>query len=112
MISLDCSHPDLLDFIKLKTDLNKVTKANISIKLTDEFFKVLQEDGIWEMKFVVKDTGEEIIKHEKASEIFKLICKANWNYAEPGGLYWSRIKSWHLLSEDNEFEFAGVNPLT
>ena len=37
MISIDCSHPDLLEFIDLKTDLEKETKANISIRIRDDF---------------------------------------------------------------------------
>ena len=61
MISLDCTHPDLLDFIKLKTDLDKVTKANISIRVNDEFMKAVNKDKAWEMKFTVEDTGEVII---------------------------------------------------
>ena len=43
MISIDCAHPDVLDFIKLKTDLNKVTKANISIRLSNEFMEDVKE---------------------------------------------------------------------
>ena len=37
MISLDCSHPDVEQFIKLKTDLNKVTKANLSVRIHSDF---------------------------------------------------------------------------
>ena len=38
------------------------------------------------------------------------MAKMNWDYGEPGMLNWDRIKSWNLLSEDKNFEFAGVNP--
>jgi ribonucleoside-diphosphate reductase alpha chain len=44
MISLSCSHPDLEDFIDIKTDLNNVTKANISIRFTDEFMNAVKND--------------------------------------------------------------------
>ncbi|HHX68795.1 MAG TPA: hypothetical protein GX708_12180, partial [Gallicola sp.] len=37
MISLDCNHPDLEEFISVKSDLKKITKANISVKVTDKF---------------------------------------------------------------------------
>lgn len=110
MISLDCTHPDLLDFIKLKTDLDKVTKANISIRVNDDFMKAVVEDKEWELRFEVKDTGEVITKLEKASEIFRLLAKCNWNYAEPGILFWDKIEKWHLLSEDKNFKYSGVNP--
>ena len=42
MISIDCTHPDLEDFINVKSNLNKVTKANISIKITDEFMRAVK----------------------------------------------------------------------
>ena len=39
MISIPCNHPDLLDFIDLKSDVNKVTRANVSIRITSEFMQ-------------------------------------------------------------------------
>lgn len=110
MISMDCHHPDIIDFIKLKTDLDKVTKANISVMVTDDFFNAVLNDEMWEMKFNVVDTNEVITKTEKASEVFKLLAKCNWGYAEPGILYWDNITNWNLLSEDKEFKYVGVNP--
>jgi ribonucleoside-diphosphate reductase alpha chain len=110
MISLDCTHPDVLDFANIKMDLNKVTKANISIKLTDDFMRTVKNDGDWNLIYNRKETGETILKTVKTRELFSLICKNNWTMAEPGALYWDRIKSWNLLSEDKNFEYAGVNP--
>jgi ribonucleoside-diphosphate reductase alpha chain len=110
MITLDCTHPDIIDFINCKTDLNKVTKANISIKFTDNFMNAILDDTDWELYFKVESTGEEIRKTIKANDIFKLFCKNDWNYAEPSAVFWDKIKSWNLLSEDGEFEFVGLNP--
>lgn len=110
MISIDCTHPDLIDFIKIKTDLNKVNKANISIKITDEFMEAIQNDKEWLMSFYVVDTGEMVAKKEKARDIYNLICECNWNYAEPGFIFWSKINNWSLLSGDDNFEYAGLNP--
>ena len=42
MISIDCSHPDVVDFIKLKTDLDKVTKANISVRISGDFMEAVK----------------------------------------------------------------------
>lgn len=108
MISMDCSHPEIIDFINIKTDLERVTKANISVKITDDFMKVVKEDGNWELYF--KTEHEEIKKIVKAKEIFRLLCKNNWDFAEPGILFWDRISNYNLLSEDKEFEYAGTNP--
>ena len=108
MLSMDCTHPEIIDFINIKTDLNRVTKANISVRITDDFMKAVKNDEDWELYF--KTEHEEIKKTVKAKEIFKLLCKNNWDYAEPGILFWDKIKNYNILSEDENFEYAGVNP--
>lgn len=108
MISMDCSHPEIIDFINIKTDLERVTKANISVKITNDFMKAVKEDKNWELYF--KTEHEEIKKIVKAKEIFRLLCKNNWDFAEPGILFWDRISNYNLLSEDKDFEYAGTNP--
>jgi ribonucleoside-diphosphate reductase alpha chain len=110
MISLDCSHPDIEEFINIKSDLNKVTKANISIRISDDFMKAVKEDKDWKLSYTREETGEQIVKTVRAKELFGKLAKMNWDYAEPGLLNWDRIKGWNLLSEDRNFEFAGVNP--
>ena len=110
MLNLDCHHPDIEEFIDVKNDLNKVNFANISVNVTDEFMKAVIEDKDFELYFKVDATGEEIRKTVKAKELFRKIAKNNWNMAEPGVLFTDRINSWHLMSEDEDFEFAGVNP--
>ena len=84
MISLDCNHPDLLDFISIKSDLNKVTKANISIKITDEFMKAVEEDKDWVLTYNRTETEENIEKTVKAKELIRRLAEMNWDYAEPG----------------------------
>ena len=108
MLSLDCTHPELIDFINIKTDLNKVTKANISVRVNDDFMRAVENDEDWVLSFETEnDKMEEVVK---AKEVFQLLCKNNWNFAEPGILYWSRIEDYNLLSKDWEFKYAGVNP--
>lgn len=110
MISIDCSHPDLEEFIDIKNDLNKVTKANISIKLTDDFMRAVKNGEMYTLTFTVESTGEKIEKEINAKELFNKLAKSNWNMAEPGTLFWDRINNWHLMSEDENFEYVGVNP--
>lgn len=110
MISLDCTHPDLEQFIDIKSDLNKVTKANISVRISDDFMNAVKSDSDWTLKFRRPETGEEIVKTVKARDLFERMCFNNWDIAEPGMLNWSRIENWNLLSEDENFKFAGVNP--
>lgn len=110
MITLDCHHPDLEEFIDIKTDLNRVTKANISIRITDDFMQAVLDDTDFELSFTREDTGEIITKTVNARKVFKRIAENNWNYAEPGVLFWDKITSWNLLSEDESFQLAGTNP--
>lgn len=110
MISIDCSHPDLQEFIGLKTDLEKVTKANISVRISDEFMEAVKNNEDYTLHYIREVTGEVIEKQVNAREIFRLIAETNWDYAEPGALFWDRVKNWNLLSNTKEFEYAGVNP--
>lgn len=107
---MDCTHPDIEEFITLKSDLTKVNKANISVRISDAFMESVKNNTDWELKFTRPETGETISKTVKAKELFSLMAKMNWDYGEPGMLNWDRIKNWNLLSEDKNFEFAGVNP--
>lgn len=110
MISISDTHPDLEKFITVKSDLNKVNYANISVRISDAFMKAVEEDKDWELKFERKETGEVISKTVKAKELFRKLCEQNWNYAEPGMLFWDRINNYNLLSNTKSFKYAGVNP--
>ena len=110
IISLECSHPNIEQFIDIKNDLDAVTKANISIRITDDFLKAVKKDNNYELSFLINDTGEHITKIVNARKIFNKIALSNWRMAEPGMLFWNRIENWNLLSEDPTFKYAGVNP--
>lgn len=110
MISLDCHHPDLLDFIDIKAKSDSVTKANISVRVTDDFMQAVEKDDEWVMSFTREETGETITKTAKARDIFNKLCLNNWNWAEPGILFWDRIEQYNLLENNPEFEYAGTNP--
>lgn len=110
MISIKVSHPDIEDFIDIKTDLTKVTKANISVRINDEFMKAVENNETYRCEFMVDGNNEHVIKEIDAKKLFMKLCKNNWDYAEPGILFWDNIKKHHLMSEDKEFDYAGVNP--
>lgn len=110
MISISCDHPDLEEFIGIKSDLDKITKANISVRITDEFMRHVENNEKHILQFTREETGEVITKEVDAAEFFRKLCEMNWDYAEPGTLFWDRITNWNLLSEDDEFEYAGTNP--
>ena len=110
MISIACDHPDLEEFIEIKSDLDKITKANISIRITDQFMNAVVENKDFELIFKRDETGEVIKKTVNATDLFRKICEMNWNYAEPGMLFWDTIEYWNLLNRDPEFSYAGTNP--
>ena len=109
MLSIDCHHPDLEEFIDIKNDLNAVTKANISVRITDDFMNAVINNEDWELSFETEN-GDKLVKKVSAKALFNKLAYNNWNMAEPGILFWDNIENYNLLSEDKEFKYAGVNP--
>ena len=110
MVSIDDFHPDIDKFIELKTDVNKATTANLSIRVSDAFMQTVEEDRVWTCKYVRPETGETIRKPFRARELFKKFCDANYDYGEPGLLFWDTATKYNMLSTYPNFKFAGVNP--
>ena len=110
MISLACDHPDIEEFIEIKSDLERVTKANISIRITDKFMYAVENNEDFVLSFTREETNDTITKTINARELFHKICEMNWDYAEPGMLFWDRIENWNMLSNDSNFKYAGTNP--
>lgn len=110
MISISCEHPDVEEFIEIKSDLDRVTKANISVRITDAFMNAVKNKKPFKVKFTREETGEVIERDIDAYKVFHRLCEMNWDYAEPGMLFWDRIENYNLLSEDDNFHYAGTNP--
>lgn len=110
MISIPVNHPDIEDFIRIKSDLDKITNANISIRVDNEFMEAVKTNSNYKLSFTRPESGETITKIVNAKEIFHKICEMNWNYAEPGVLFWDTITNHNLLVNDENFEYAGTNP--
>lgn len=110
MISIACDHPDLEKFIEIKSDLDKVTKANISVRITNDFMEAVKNNEEYELRFERAETGEVISRKVDACDLFRKLSEMNWDYAEPGCLFWDRIENWNLLSNTEEFYYAGTNP--
>lgn len=109
MISISCKHPDIEEFINLKTKQGVCEKANISIRVSDDFMEAAIHDEDWITEFTSEETGT-ITKAFKARDLLKLLAKRNWEWAEPGMLYWDRITGYNMLNNDERFSYAGVNP--
>lgn len=110
MLSMPVNHPDIEDFVNIKSDLNKITNANISVRVDDKFMNAVKNNKEYELTFTRPENGEPITKIVNAKDLFHKICEMNWNYAEPGVLFWDRISNHNLLVNDDRFEYAGTNP--
>ena len=95
MISMDVNHNEIADFINAKNANNKLEECNISVRADSAFMtKVIEGD-------------------KAATELMHTLAQNNWNWGEPGMLFWDNINNHTMLSEyikNGEFEFAGVNP--
>ena len=110
MLNMDIKHPDIEEFINVKNNPDKVNFANISVNVSDEFMEAVENNDKFLLEFTVDATGEKIEKEIDAHNLFRTLAKNNWAMAEPGILFKDRINSWHLMSEDEDFSYAGVNP--
>lgn len=110
MLSMAVDHPDLEEFINVKSDLSMINFANTSVRISDDFMKAVENNEMFTLKFTRPETGECIQRVVDAKNIYEMMCTMNWRVAEPGMLFWDRINTWSLLSEDPNFAFAGTNP--
>lgn len=112
MLSMDINHPDIEEFIDKKTNTDKVTSANISVRVTDDFMNAVVTKQKYTCSYLLED-GSLITKEVDANKLFEKLAKNNWDYAEPGILYWDNMNNNNLLSEyikTGDFAYAGVNP--
>jgi ribonucleotide reductase alpha subunit len=80
--ALDCSHPDLEEYIRAKQVPGKLTKFNISVVLDDEFMRCVENDDFYNQSF-----NGKVIKKVKARELYNLIMESTYNRGEPGVLF-------------------------
>lgn len=114
MMSLDCWHKEVKDFITIKTDTNLINKANLSVEIDDEFMnavKIYYDTGIeLERDTTFNYEGGSITYKVKPIEIYKLICQTAHEYAEPGIIYTNKFRNYNLMEFDDEYEIVTGNP--
>ena len=108
MLVMNIDHPDIVEFIISKLDLDKINGANISIAITEKFMKDVEEDSGWEMSF--RTPHQTIFKYVNARELMELIAYTNHTMGDPGMLFIDRVNGYHLLSEYPDVEFTATNP--
>jgi ribonucleoside-diphosphate reductase alpha chain len=110
MAMIDCSHPDIYEFLRIKQSDNKLESMNISIKFTDEFMVAVRDDTEYKLRFTIEDTGEYIEKTIKAKEFFVELCKSSWDYGDPGVAFIDTVRDHQMLKGYDEYEINCSNP--
>ena len=91
MLSVSIKHPDSGDFIGAKMDEGKVTGANVSVKIDDEFMKAVQEKTLYQQKYPIDSTDPIYSVETDANKLWEKIVFNAWKSAEPGILFWDTI---------------------
>lgn len=133
MLSMSIDHPDIEEFITKKQDLTKVTGANISVKVTDEFMNAVINNEDYVLRYPInypskldndfvnimgynklmeRDTahGKVYYKLVKAKELWDKLIHCAWNTAEPGIMFESRMHNYSPDGVYEEFKMIGTNP--
>lgn len=110
MITLDIAHPDVEKFITIKQDLSKVTGANISIRLSDEFMSAVENDKEFKLRWPIDAPKPQFIKKVNARELWNSIVKCAHNTAEPGLIFWDRQHHYSTSSVYPGFKNVSTNP--
>jgi len=91
MLSIDVEHPDSEDFIDAKIETDKITGANISVKINDEFMRAVMNNTEYIQKFPIRSENPIVIKRVDARKLWNKIIHNAWKSAEPGVLFWDTI---------------------
>ena len=95
MGTMRCDHPDIRDFITAKQDSARLRMFNLSVLVTDDFMKAVEDNADWSLQFDGK-----VYEVTKARELWDLIMKSTYDYAEPGVIFIDRI------NKDNNLRYC------
>ena len=91
MLSVSIKHPDAESFIDAKMTEGKVTGANVSVRITDDFMKAAIEGQPFKQQYPIDSDNPLVEQNINASELWKKIVHNAWKSAEPGVLFWDTI---------------------
>ncbi len=91
MLSISIKHPDAEDFIDAKLEKGKVTGANVSVKIDDDFMKAVVEGTPYTQQFPIDSKNPAFTKEIDARKLWSKIVENAWKSAEPGILFWDTI---------------------
>ncbi len=91
MLTISIKHPDAEHFIDAKMDQGKVTGANVSVKIDDEFMRAALSGNKYIQQYPVYSKKPKVVKEIDASALWKKIIHNAWQSAEPGVLFWDTV---------------------
>jgi ribonucleoside-diphosphate reductase alpha chain len=91
MLSISIKHPDSGKFIDAKLESGKVTGANVSVKLTDDFMKAVEAKSLFRQQYPINSDNPKFAKDIDAVQLWSKIIHNAWKSAEPGVLFWDTI---------------------
>lgn len=112
MLSISIKHPDAERFIDAKLEQGKITGANISVRIDDEFMNAVKEGTTYVQKYPI-DSDKPIATHEiDARQLWSKIVHNAWKSAEPGVLFWDTISHEAIPDcyADKGFKTVSTNP--
>ena len=112
MLSVSIKHPDAEAFIDAKMTEGKVTGANVSVKIDDDFMKSVTEDRPYIQKYPIDSENPLYKKEIDANKLWNKIIHNAWKSAEPGVLFWDTIQKESIPDRyaDLGFKTVSTNP--
>ncbi|MEM9983840.1 MAG: adenosylcobalamin-dependent ribonucleoside-diphosphate reductase, partial [Bacteroidota bacterium] len=112
MLSISIKHPDAEHFIDAKMDGTKVTGANVSVRITDDFMQAVQSDQTFVQQYPIGSDTPKYHKETNATQLWKKIIHNAWASAEPGVLFWDTVERESIPDcyADLGFRTVSTNP--
>ncbi|MFD1551446.1 adenosylcobalamin-dependent ribonucleoside-diphosphate reductase [Putridiphycobacter roseus] len=112
MLSVSINHPDAEDFIDAKLEQGKVTGANVSVRIDDDFMRAVAADTSYVQKYPIKSDNPKVTKEVKAGHLWSKIVHNAWKSAEPGILFWDTIINQSVADcyAEEGFKTVSTNP--
>ena len=109
MLSISIKHPDSEKFIDAKLEQGKITGANISVKISDEFMKCVVENKPFVQQYPIDSDNPTVVKEIDARSLWNKIIENAWSSAEPGVLFWDTIARESIPDCYSDFGFKTVS---
>jgi len=109
MLTCSIKHPDSESFIDAKLEQGKVTGANISIKVTDDFMEAAMNAKMFNQLFPIDSDNPVVTKEIDAQKLWKKIIHNAWKSAEPGLLFWDTVMKESVPDCYQDFGFTTVS---